>query len=220
MGLFGYGKKDYRKNSAEIGKRIDQIYIAAAIKNMKPYPSAAVVSAELGTVYPVGVSGKVLAQTDARINSVLDMMDEDLKENRIFSVNARVCILLSLIKENRSLGTPIKDYCTSFEDRFVECGERISQLITSRDDLLTKIQSLQKKMKETEDTVLSAHIGVMVNQYGMVMGELKPYIGQLNSFVDQLEVCSRGFGKVLATPESIKIEDLWAVLAQEVARIG
>lgn len=221
MGLFGYGKGEYKKYSMYFEIKLGDIVRMSEIMRLTLVPDGETLKAAIGKErIPQKSEFKSLEAIDTRIKDVIDKLMAATNSGAAFSHRAYAAILYSLLAENRAKGTVPEDFDVNFEDRFAECGAEIEMLIAERDRLATRLKDVTAALSKNEnDPVSKAYAADAMNQFVMVIGKLAPYLGQINEFSDTLSLGSHTFGKVSAKAEDITLDDLLGILTPERERL-
>ena len=221
MGLFGYGKRDFVRNSVFLEIKIDEISKKALEEGVTLFPSADKLRAAVERVCPKEANFKKLDLIDERMFDLVKKLESDVQSKSSFALSAHAAILLSLLREARLGGVKApEDFAVSYEDRFAECGAKIESLIAERDKTAEQLSELVARAElNKDDHVLVAAAKSLKDRADIVKAQIAPYIGQLNSFVEQLRLCSHTFGKLAATAGEVTVEQLLSVIEPECARI-
>ncbi len=194
MGLFGYNKKKFYKNTEVFkGELAEIVKSVAGDRKTCGMLEAAIQSLDL-SLYPKKADPKELEAIDARILTLIGKVRECIASQRQASAPGYAALLLSAVADSRTCG---KERYTPEELQFLEeiarlpgfIGELVSRceaIEKRRRDLVEQCYNLDKTSEKYQNNLCEwRQLGVETEQLDKEIGELRKRYYQLEKEYDR-----------------------------------
>ena len=159
MGLFGYNKKDFNKNSGKIAKQLTDLLTKVEGKTGVEALLNKAILAVREMEYPKDAKGKKggkqIEQIDERIFGLIEKLHEDLRQGKIFVMEEHTAMVFDAITKSRKYGreefSPIK---LRYKETFAQLNGDIKDTIKQKSEHEDELKRIENKSADLpEDSV-------------------------------------------------------------------
>ena len=194
MGLFGYGKGDYDKNTAIFKNRLNGLMMDLSRFGSGEYGLSGVLTELMMTLertsYPKGKS-KDQEAIDARISKLIDSLQTDLQKKNAASFSEHASMLADAVGDSRKFA---KERYTPDEllaqEGMANCKGQIGDAITQKaaieekkQALLSKAKKLIAEGKQAEAQRLNIEYNACIQNEKVVDKRITAFSAQYNAFL-------------------------------------
>lgn len=187
MGLFGYGKKDFERNTRLFIDRLQKIYDSCADPDYMGRiqdPTALDVRTNCRTMvnkatrmfhaYPEDASGKEIQRVDERVSYLIGLMERDVREKNVTMLTMHAGILFETLDTARRFGKEDKT------PEQLKAEEIVAESLAQTREYLGKIIEVSDKQKTLEEEAQNysdedPRFSVIDQEYTRLEEELKKY---------------------------------------------
>ena len=159
MGLFGYGEKDYTKNSTIFKDQLTNILYDVGC--MKDASTDEIVGNKINqilitlagqTKFPADGDKDVLKQVDERTASLLEKMRKDLQSGDAAKLIQHATMLSTTIGSLRKYGAEMPDArMIEAQDKLAEVQGKMNQLVNQRVSVKERMKEIERQSDRIED---------------------------------------------------------------------
>lgn len=206
MGLFGYGKGDYEKNTTAFKNRVNGLLMDLSRFGEQEFGISGVLFGIMNNLdkitYPKG-KGKEQEAVDARISKLIDSMQQDLQKKNAASFSEHARMLADAIDNSRRYGkeadTPEQ---IQAQEGMANCKGQIGDAINEKaiierkkEELLKRAKKLLSEGKQAEAQKLNIEYNACVQNEKIADKKITAFSAQYNAF---LKIASARANGILA----------------------
>lgn len=194
MGLFGYGKGDYDKNTAVFKNRVNGLMMELSRFGENEFGLSGVLVAIMGnldkTPY-VKAKGKEQEAIDARINKVLDSLQKDLQKKNAASFSEHARMLASAVDDSRRYGQEsftaeeleAQEGMANCKGQIGDALDQKSVIEKQKEALLKRAKKLLADGKKAEAQKLNIEYNACVQNEKIAEKKITAFSAQYNAFL-------------------------------------
>ena len=153
MGLFGYGKGDYNKNTEQFKAELLNFMMEGVGVEVARIINATITNLENNN-YPEKCNNKALKAIDERIKKIIGLMKKDIQNKKAELLSAHASMLASAVADSRKFG---KELLTpqelEAEEITAECKAQLFEILTVKEQNNAKMAELLEQAKRSPDKI-------------------------------------------------------------------